>query len=235
MSIVIDLLFLAIVVLTAFISAKYGFIRTLAELIGFVLIVIIINSVSLPISEAIYKSKIEKDVLNYTGSDDKSVVLPAEDFIDSLPDYLKKDNGIFAIDKKEVSDYYNKHISAGQKTIALKINNDIIKPATVKVISLLVSSVLFMILNIVVHILAKILNDVVSHSFAKGINEKLGFVIGIFKGFVICIVLCLIILLYTANTNKGIWIFSNEAINNSFLVRFTRTILPDYGVFSYIF
>lgn len=235
MNFVIDFIFLAIIILTAFISAKYGFIRTLAELIGFVFIIIIINSVSLPIANAVYESKIEKEVLNYSGSDDNKVILPAEDFINSLPEYLTKDNGIFSVDKKAIAECYEKNITAGQKSIAVKINNDVIKPATVRILSFFVSAVLFMVLNIAVHILAKILNDIVSHTFAKGINQKLGFIIGIIKGIVICIVLCLIMLLYTANTNKGIWAFGPDDINSSYFIRFTKTILPNYGIFSYIF
>lgn len=234
MNYLLDLIFLAIIVITAFISAKYGFVRTLVELIGFVLIVMIVSTISVPISEAIYKSKIEQDVLAYKGSDNGTIQLPAEDFIQSLPDFLKKDNGIFTVDKNLITSYYNNHIKAGQDSIALKINNDIIKPATVRIISLFISGVLFTILSIFVHIVARLLNGVVRHSFARGINEKLGFLIGIFKGAIICIIVSMILLLCVANNNSDFWIFKNSAINQSFVVRFTKTILPDYGLFSYI-
>ena len=39
MSIVIDVVLLAFILLTAFISAKYGFVRTVIELVGFALII----------------------------------------------------------------------------------------------------------------------------------------------------------------------------------------------------
>ena len=234
MSIVIDVVLLAFILLTAFISAKYGFVRTVIELVGFALIIFAINTVSIPLAEAVYDSTIQKDVVSYSGSDQATVTLPSEDFIKSLPGYLTKENGLLTVDKQKIDEYYNANIKKGAKDIAVKINNDVIRPATVKVLSLIISAILFMISSVAIPLIARLLNGLVSHTFAKGINEKLGFVIGLFKGVLIVLVLCLIIMLYTANTNKGIFGLSKDTINNSYIIGFIRSIMPDYGILSYL-
>ena len=234
MSIVIDVVLVAFILLTAFISAKYGFVRTVIELVGFALIIFAINTVSIPISEAIYDSFIQKDVVSYTGSDNATVTLPSEDFIKSLPGYLTKDKSLLSVDKQKIDEYYIANIKKGAKDIAVKINNDVIRPATVRILSLIISAILFMISGVVIPLVARLLNGLVSHTFAKGINEKLGFVIGLFKGVLVVLVICLIILLYTANTNKGLFGLSKETIDNSYIIGFVRSIMPDYGILSYL-
>ena len=62
MNIIIDLIIVAIVIVTALISAKYGFIRTAIEIVGFIAIIFIINSSSLAIAGGIYETQWQEAV-----------------------------------------------------------------------------------------------------------------------------------------------------------------------------
>lgn len=233
MSIVIDVIILAIILLTAYISSKYGFVRTAIELVGFVLIVLIVNNVSTPIANTVYDYVIEKEVTDkYKVSESGS--LSADEFIRSLPKYITKDNGILSVDKEEIKTSFEKSMSLGREKAVKKVSDVIIKPVVVKVISLLISAILFMLLSVLVHFIARILNGAVKHTFAKGLNEKLGFIIGIPKGLIIALIIMLLLLLYFKIISDNLWLFSKDDVYDSFTVKLLVRFLPKTGILKYL-
>ena len=234
MSFAIDIILLAVIIITALISAKYGFVRTLIEFVGFILIIMISTSVSVPIAEAIYDNKIQKDVIKVAESENSTFSLPAEDFINSLPGYLTKDSGLLRIDKNKLIDSYNNNIKSSGDKIAQKISDDVIRPAAIKIMSVIISAIILAVLSVAVHIIARVANTAVKNSFARGLNEKIGFIIGIPKGILISFILCIILIVYFNTVKNGFGLLTSNDVNNSYCVRFVRFILPDYGIFSYI-
>ena len=63
MSIVLDLIILAIIIITAYISAKKGFVKVLVETVGFVLAIVIAFTVSTPLAEITYDKFIEPTII----------------------------------------------------------------------------------------------------------------------------------------------------------------------------
>lgn len=231
MNLIIDLIFLAIIIITAYISSKYGFMRTLIELVGFIFIIIIADKVSMPIANYVYKSTVETKIVDYADDVKNNSTASADEFIDKLPDIIT-DNGLLGISKDNIKEKYNSYVSAGTREAVLKVNDNLIKPMMVKVLSLFVSLLVFVILNFIVVFLAKFLNGIVKHSFAKGLNEKLGFIFGIPKGVLIAFVVAVAIIALTSIRQKGIWIFSYDIINKSYAISFVKKFMPKFNLFN---
>ena len=157
-------------------------------------------------------------------------MLPAQDFIDSLPDYLKNENSILSVDLKKVTEYYDNNIKDGGSKIATSINDNVIRPSLVKVLSTVISFLLIVILSILLYFLAKFLNGIIKRSFAKKINRNLGFILGLLKGSVIVLALCMILIVYVDSTDKGIWFLTADNINGSYFIKLVRASLS--GVFN---
>lgn len=231
MNIIIDIIFLAIIIITAYICSKYGFIRTLIELVGFILIVIIADKVSMPIANGIYDVTIQKQVTVYADDVKNNTAVSADEFVSNLPKIVTE-NRLFKIDENALIDKYNSYISNGTREAILKVNDDLIRPMVIRVLSMVVSLVIFILLNFIVVFIARFVNGIVKHSFAKGLNEKLGFLFGIPKGILIVFVICVVIIALTSLTQKGLWIFTLESINKSYTINFVRQFLPKFNMFS---
>lgn len=233
MSIVTDIIIMTIILLTAYISSKYGFVRTAIELVGFVLIVLIVNNVSMPIANTVYDYVIEKEVTDNFNSTENSS-MSADEFIHSLPKYITKDNGVLSVDKEELKSSFEKSITLGTEKAVKKVSDVIIKPVVVKVISLIISAILFMLLSVLIHFIARIVNGAVKHTFAKGLNQKLGFIIGIPKGLIIALIIMLFLLLYFKIISDNLWLFSKDDVYNSFTVKLLIRFLPKTGILKYL-
>ena len=67
MSVVLDIIVLAIILVTVFLSAKRGFVRVLIELVGFVAAVFISFTISTPLADMTYDKIIEPPIVASVG------------------------------------------------------------------------------------------------------------------------------------------------------------------------
>ena len=112
---------------------------------------------------------------------------------------------------------------------AQKITKDIsqnkIKPLIVSVLSYIYSFVLFVISLFLVKILARILNKAFSFSLAGKLNTALGGVCGFAKGVIFALLLCVIIYAVISFTQNGIWIFTIENIDKTFIFKYLISLI----------
>ncbi|MBQ9355430.1 MAG: CvpA family protein [Clostridia bacterium] len=234
MNIIIDLIIVAIVIVTALISAKYGFIRTAIEIVGFIAIIFIINSSSLAIAGGIYDNLIDKKIVSATENVAVNTENSSEEFWNSLPEFIKKEDGIFGVKKETIINGFNNHLASGIKQTTSSISKDLIRPTVIKPLSLLVSLIMFLVLNPIVHFVAKAINGVVKKSFVKGINSKLGFIIGLPKGLIYALIFVVMLLILVNLYPNGIWLINKNNVDNSYIVGIISKYLPKNGIFEFI-
>ncbi|MCQ2455272.1 MAG: hypothetical protein MJ090_03955 [Clostridia bacterium] len=230
MSIFVDLLLLVIIILTAYISSKYGFMRTLIEVVGFILIAIIINSASMPISETIYDKFVAKSITDACNNVDFTSENSAQKVFNSMPPFLAKSSSIFGFDESNIKTKINDNISDKLEETKTKISKNVIRPILIKPLSLVVSLVMFLLLNPIVHFLAKLINGLLRGKIVGGLNAKLGFAIGIPKGIIYAVVLLLLLIFIVNIYPKGFWIFNKDVVYNSFTVKMFSNFLPDKSI-----
>ena len=224
MSIVIDLILIAVILLFVLTSAKRGFVKVLIETVGFIAAVIVAFTISTPLAELTYDKIIEPPVIeaavNAAGESAEHEAWNA------LPDFLiNSDNAFFATTVNSFTEKITIKISDGVENAVKNASREVVKPVATKLIGLLYSVILIIVLSIVAKFLAKILNKLFSFSFVGKINRTLGGVVGFVKGSVVAVILCAIISLILSFTGKPFLIFSEDTINQTYLFKFLSNII----------
>ena len=219
MGIILDLIVLAIIGICIFLSARHGFVRTLIEIVGFLLVIFLANNVSPIISEYTYNKVIEPAVVNSvegleinTNTDN----VPIDESI--LPPFLTNILGD-SVDINGIKQSVENNISNGITSAVKTACDSYVKPTVIMILDGIITLILSFLLFFVVKLLAKIVNKFFSFSIAGKLNRLLGGILGIPNGIINAVIICSIIaLLVTANEN-GIWIFTRESIESSYLFK----------------
>lgn len=224
MSIIIDLILVAIIVLVVIISAKQGFISAAIWAVGFVAAIIISVAVSEPLANATYDKYIEPAIINT--ADDK-VTLNTDTSVDevwnTLPDFITENADKFNISKSQFEDIMTNGVNL--KTVMKDLSDTMIKPTVVNVLELLYTLILIWLVLFIVKLLAKFLTKLFSFKLAAKLNSILGAILGLPRGVFIAITVCEIIALAISFTKNGIWIFNDANISNTVLFKFFTNII----------
>lgn len=250
-SIVLDLIMVALIGVSVYLSARRGFVRTFIEAIGFVAAAVLAFTVSTPLANITYDKLIEPPLTKLVSSE---VTKTLENEFGNLADFeintevidefKAQFNGSFnkvikslpssiqgiiensgmgheelLQNTEEIAQKEDNLENATQRLI-LNISQNKIKPIVARVISYVYWIVLFVILLILVKILARFLNKVFSFSLVGTLNTTLGGACGFVKGIVFALLLCLAIYSLVSFTEKGIWIFSIENIDKTFIFKY---------------
>ncbi len=225
MSIVLDLIVLAIIGICVLISAKRGFVKCLVETVGFVAAIVIAFTISSPLADVTYDKIIEPPVVK--AAVDAVGESAEHEAWNALPDFIvNSDSAFFGTTVNTFTQKITQNISNGTETAVKTASQEIVKPVATKLLSLLFSVILILVLLIVVKFLAKLLNSLFSISVVGKLNRTLGGIVGGVKGIVIAIIFCMIISLILSFTAKPFLIFSQENISNSYIFKFLTEIIP---------
>jgi len=220
MSIVLDLIVVAIVVISTIVTMKKGFVKTTLSLASWILTIWIISSFGGMISEAIYDGAFEKKVIASIEAPLTQQLESGEEALDgvfdSLPSFVSK-----SMEKKGVgTESIMSEISNGKtpRDIALTVNNTIVEPTVLPLILIVVDIILFVVLMFIFRILTKLISALFKVPVLKSVNKFLGAILGIVRGLVISVLVCSIISFIAAYGFDGQFlIFTEKSIEASFL------------------
>ncbi len=216
MSIILDLTAIAIILVFTFISAKKGFVRSLIEIVGLVLVIMLANAVSTPLANATYDKLIQPSIIE---AGEKLVAENQTDIVlavDVLPGFLQKilgDTDVLNDFKTQASAQIGKGVTNGVAVAS----QSVIKPVVANVISILYSLIIITVLLFVVHFLARVINKLFSFSLIGKANLVLGGALGLIKGVIIIYLICYLVNLFVPLTKNGFLIFTPSNIENSFI------------------
>lgn len=221
---VLDLMVLLIIFYFVIASAKRGFARSFVELVGFILSIYIAFFVGNTVSAALYEKTIKPAVVNtVTQSVESNASSSVNDTVNSIwegmPKAIKNASGYFGVSKETVSNNINAQISenVNVEQIADTTVDKVVKPVAIPLVKSVIGIVLFTVLMFAVKILARIINKMFKLPLIGGLNSFLGGVIGLGKGLVISIAVCITIGTLVALTGKEIWIFTKENIDKTYI------------------
>lgn len=225
MSIFIDALVLIIIAVTAFVSLKRGFVRSVMSVLSLFLTVFIISSVSAPISEFIYDKFVHKSVCEaISEKQNEQLKNGAKLTFDALPDFAKDAAEIAGINEQSFYEIINNNSDLREETEM--ISQKLVRPTAVKIISIIIDIVLFIILMFVFGLISKFLCGFFKLPLLNEANKFLGAVLGILKGAVIAVFVCSLIS-YIAETSKNgeFLIFNPKTISETVLFKFFSNVL----------
>ncbi len=220
MNIILDLIVVAIVVITALITMKKGFVKSVLSLASLILTILIISSFGQIIASTVCSGLIEKGVVSTVETtltqQMESGEAAIDGIFDALPDFIANSaekNGIG-------TDGLVSEISQGKKPhdIALTVNNQIVKPLVLPILLIIIDIIMFTVLMFVFRFLSKMICTLFKAPVLKSVNKALGVVLGIIKGLLISVLVCSIIS-FIVNYGFGgkFLIFTEEAIESSYL------------------
>ncbi len=216
MGIVFDLIFVAIIIVAALVSAKHGFIRTLLELVGFVLAVVIAFSISTPIAEYTYDTFVGPGIVkSVDGFVEESTTQLSENVLNEIPADTKNIIEFFGITEEKVSSVVLPEIDKGTANISEVISTKILKPAITNVISTILKLILILILIPLFKLVAKLINKLFTFSFVGTLNKTLGGVLGVLKGVMFCVIICVVINFVLNIVQNGFWVITPENLEKS--------------------
>ena len=218
MGLILDLVFVAVVIVTAFLSSKKGFVRTLLELVGFVAAIVIALTVSEPVSEFAYDKFVEPAIVEKTqGIIVNTATEIPENLWENLPNIIKNNSEFFDINEENFLKTISDEAQNGAIDISETISRKIVRPSVINIFSTVICFLLILILLPIFRFIAKIINKLFSFSIVGKLNHSLGGILGIVKGMAICIIICIVIDLLLKVTGGGFWVLTPELLNKSFI------------------
>ena len=209
MSIVLDLLVIAVIFFSAFISYRRGFVLTLLRSVGyfiaFPLSLFLSNLVSPLIWDGIVRGMVISNVASRLP--DTSI----DSLVGKLPDFLQG----FNIKSSELFASLTNVKSPTKEDIATAITDNYISITALSIIGVIMTMVFVIILFIVVMILSRKLKVLNKVPLVGSANKILGGIVGVAQGVIwLCIIALIIHLLISA----GIFNFLNtEAVNKTII------------------
>ena len=229
MSYILDAILVLIILITVFISAKKGFVRTLVEVVGFVAAIFIAFTFSSPIASAVYGKMVEPVIVKTVENVSTDTANTASDAVDAvwqkMPSFVT-DSNFLGLSKENISQQVEIETANGVTELADSVSNSFAKPVITKLLSVLISVILVVALIFVVKIVAKYINKLFSFSLIGTINKALGGILGLVKGIALAVVFCMIITLIISFTKNGFLIFTYDAIHSSYIFKFLAGFSP---------
>ncbi len=222
---ILDGLVLCVILIFIFLSAHRGFVRTLVELIGFVLALHISLTVGGLVSESVYEHWVQPKATTAIVDIVEEIPLRRTDELvnsvwESLPNSATQLAENFGITPDSVLKRNDFSSAQTATQTAEELCQAVLYKPVVTVVQSACSLLLFLVLMFLVRWIAKLVNKVCRIPIIGGVNHFLGGVLGLLKGTVIAGALCLAITTVVSFTENGFLIFTPKNIEASVLFRF---------------
>ncbi len=227
LGIILDVIIIAIIAISVIVSAKFGFVRTVIEVVGFICVFYLAFSVSKPIANYIYEKSVEPSIVSSAEeSIGKTYENATEAIWNAFPDFITNNAEKYGLHKNDFSKSISETTSNNITDIAKSASRSVAMPVITKIISLAVSFLLIIILMFFVKMLAKVINKMFSFSILGVFNSILGGILGLLKGLIFCIGFCLLVSLIISINKNGLWFITKENIASSHIFKFLFEAIP---------
>lgn len=233
MWIILDFLVISVIVLCIFFGIRRGFVRSAAELAGFILAIYLSFFLSGVIADYIYDASIKPSIENkvYSSIDntaESSVAEAVNTTWENLPDYIINMANKIGISADSIIKTANDNIknNTSTKEIVSGVADAVVRPIVVPLVKTITGTLIFVILMFLARFLAKIIGRAFRLPILGTINRTLGGLFGLANGVLVAAVICIFISVLAGLLPKGLWIFTKENIQNSYLFSFLASFGP---------
>lgn len=227
MSIILDIVLVAIFAGYVFFAAKKGFVRTLLELVAVVAAIVLSFQISPVISQTVYDGFIEKEIVTALEEqitenvDALSVTEKANAVLDSIPDFAVSLASSAGVEISTIKEQISSQKFDSQN-LAQSLVDKIAEPIVVGALKIIIFILLAAVLMIVLKIAAKYISKLFDIPVVKSLNKSLGGVLGAIKGALVLLVICTGLRFIFGGGDGELAI----AVNDSFVVGLLNQINP---------
>lgn len=221
MGLILDLIFVAIFVISIIVTAKKGFINSVIGVVAFAVSIFIAISISGPIAESLYTNFIREPVSDSVQTVISNTVTDAEAdaaekidaFYESLPDFVENFVETEGISSEEIiNTFSDSTLDAAELSNTLLTN--VVDPALITLLNYILVIVFSIVLSIIARLLSKLITSLIKGNIIGKANSVLGGVLGAISGAFIVIIVYLIVSLLS---NSLSIVPLTEAISTSHL------------------
>lgn len=227
MSIILDIILIAIFAAYVFFAAKKGFIRTLLELVAVVAAIVLSFQISPVVAQSAYDGLVEKQIVSAVDEqinenvDSMSLADKANAVLDSIPEYAVSFASAVGVEISDIKDQISAE-KLDSENLAQSLVEKIAEPIVVGALTVIIFMLLAVVLIILLKLAAKYISKLFNIPIVKSLNKGLGGALGAIKGALVLLVICTGLRFILGGGESELSI----AVNESFVVGLLDKINP---------
>ncbi len=227
MEYIVDIFLILIFGTVIITSMKKGFFKSLFDLCGTIISVILARFLSEGFATQGYNIFVKKAAEAYLGSalgevGTKDYALQAEEIINSIPEALNGIMGLMGIDKQAIIEKVS-NVNLGGDNLLESIMANVVEPVGTAVVQFILFILMAIAFGFVIKIVVKFLNSIIKKLPAvKQFNSVLGAVLGAVEGLIVVVILSTLIGIVASFIGNEAF---NEVVSNSVIIATAENIV----------
>ena len=220
MGIAIDIIIVLVLLFFIWSSARRGFVRTVIDIVGYILAMFVAFSISGTIADAAYDNFVKPSMSKaieekITQDPSQSAEELISDAFDNMPSVVTRAAENFGITKESTIEKYSGALQNNGASVAEAITDYVAGPVIMSIFTGVAMMIILITLMCIVHVISRAANSVISRIPIVGwLNKVLGAVTGVIKGGLIAILLCVVLTIVLNLVPSGADIISQSYILN---------------------
>ncbi len=211
-ALILDVILIAVIVLTAFHYKKKGFVAGLLDLVGNLLALLVAWIASDRISPTVFENffkqgLIEKITQTVQERGTSGLTMLVENFSSILPGGMAD----------EVTRSLQDILGSGAPDLAVRIVDTILTPLIVPMITVVLFFIAFAVCKLVISMLVAVLTNINKIPVIGSVNELLGILVGVAGGVLNVVLLLCLIWAVVAITNNNLPVLNNDMLSGSMM------------------
>ncbi len=211
-ALILDVILIAVIVLTAFHYKKKGFVAGLLDLVGNLLALLVAWIASDRISPTVFENffkqgLIEKITQTVQERGTSGLTMLVESFSSILPGGMAD----------EVTRSLQDILGSGAPDLAVRIVDTILTPLIVPMITVVLFFIAFAVCKLVISMLVAVLTNINKIPVIGSVNELLGILVGVAGGVLNVVLLLCLIWAVVAITNNNLPVLNNDMLSGSMM------------------
>lgn len=211
-ALILDVILIAVIVLTAFHYKKKGFVAGLLDLVGNLLALLVAWIASDRISPTVFENffkqgLIEKITQTVQERGTSGLTMLVENFSSILPGGMAD----------EVTRSLQEILGSGAPDLAVRIVDTILTPLIVPMITVVLFFIAFAVCKLVISMLVAVLTNINKIPVIGSVNELLGILVGVAGGVLNVVLLLCLIWAVVAITNNNLPVLNHDMLSGSMM------------------
>ena len=211
-ALILDVILIAVIVLTAFHYKKKGFVAGLLDLVGNLLALLVAWIASDRISPTVFENffkqgLIEKITQTVQEQGTSGLTMLVENFSSILPGGMAD----------EVTRSLREILGSGAPDLAVRIVDTILTPLIVPMITVVLFFIAFAVCKLVISMLVAVLTNINKIPVIGSVNELLGILVGVAGGVLNVVLLLCLIWAVVAITNNNLPVLNHDMLSGSMM------------------
>ena len=211
-ALILDVILMAVIVLTAFHYKKKGFVAGLLDLVGNLLALLVAWIASDRISPTVFENffkqgLIEKITQTVQEQGTSGLTMLVENFSSILPGGMAD----------EVTRSLQEILGSGAPDLAVRIVDTILTPLIVPMITVVLFFIAFAVCKLVISMLVAVLTNINKIPVIGSVNELLGILVGVAGGVLNVVLLLCLIWAVVAITNNNLPVLNHDMLSGSMM------------------